>query len=71
MAGRPGRTLELHRLGLRKEEKETAMARGRRMGGRSCGEKASQPCEIWSKWTLDTSPTGPGVAGEGLGMPSL
>ena len=35
------------------------------------GNKADQPCETSGKWPLATSPIGPGVAGEGLGLPSL
>jgi hypothetical protein len=37
----------------------------------AAGDRANQPCEISSKWPLATSLIGPGVAEEGLGVPSL
>lgn len=41
-----------------------------RRGHNSRGDKANQPSEFLGKWPLATSPTGPGVAGEDLGVPS-
>lgn len=35
------------------------------------GNRTTQPREISGKWSLATSPTGPGVTGEGLGVPTL
>lgn len=37
----------------------------------AAGDKVNQPCEILDKWPLVTSLTGPRVAVEGLGVPSL
>ena len=37
----------------------------------AAGDKANQQCEFLGKWPLVTFPIGPGVAGEGLGMPRL
>lgn len=35
---------------------------------RASEEKANQPCKILGKWPLASSPVGPGVAGEDLGV---
>mgnify|MGYP001408378187 CR=1 FL=1 len=34
-------------------------------------ERANKPFKNLGEWPLATSPIGPGVAGEGLGVPSL
>ena len=36
----------------------------------AAGDKANQPCKILGRWPLATFLIGPGVAGEGLGVPS-
>ena len=41
------------------------------MDTEAAGEKANQPRENSDEWPLATSLTGPGVAGEGLGVLSL
>ena len=46
------------------------MTQGRRYA-EVAGDKANQPRVTSGKWPRATFPIGPGVAGEGLGLPSL
>jgi hypothetical protein len=60
--------LELRGWGHREEWADSPWLRE---GRDTAGDKAKQPCEISGWWQLTTSPTGPEVAGEGVGMPNL
>lgn len=49
---------------------EKSRLRERRSRHSSREDKANHPCEFWGKWLLATSPTGHGVVGKDLGVPS-
>jgi len=59
-------------IGVRKEERQRiAMPWGEGWGVGPTEEKANQPCENSGGWPQTTSPIGPAVAEESLGVPSL
>jgi hypothetical protein len=48
-------------------QRESRRLEESRRGHNRRGDKVNQQCEFSGKWPLATSPTGPPVAGKGLG----
>lgn len=71
MTGHGMGQLELCDLGQKRNWRDSRWPWAEEWNTVVAGDKAKQPSEISGKWPLATSLIGPGVAGEGLGVPSL